>query len=155
MEKATITAQISDSVEFRHHHLTHPTVTPMDCIVHGVNKLTCTLYDAPHIACDNHFFAMKALHQAIQQWTKSQYLRRRIRIIPCFHKRAHDSILYCALCAVPMKTDPQTHLQGWPFQILTPPQYQHHYHPSQINMNQLLDAPGPDSPTPWTSHLQG
>ena len=44
VEKATRGAQISNTVEFRHHHNTHPTVTPMDCIVHGVNTLTCALH---------------------------------------------------------------------------------------------------------------
>ena len=38
--KATCAAQISDTMEFRHHHLTEPTFTPMDRIVRGVNKLT-------------------------------------------------------------------------------------------------------------------
>ena len=145
MAKATRLAQISDTVEFRHHHLTQITVIPMERIFHRVNTLTCALHGAPHIACDNHFFAMKALHQAIQQWTKSQYLRRRIRIIPCFHKRAHDSILYCALCAVPMKTEPKTHLQGWKLQSLMHPQHQHHNHPLQVKMNQLRGAQGPNS----------
>ena len=60
--KATRAAKISDTVDFRHHHLTQPEVTPMDRIFHGVNKLTCTLQDAPHIACDNQLFDIKALH---------------------------------------------------------------------------------------------
>ena len=47
LEKATCAAQISDTVEFRHHHITYPTFTPMDCIVHGVNKLTCALHHTP------------------------------------------------------------------------------------------------------------
>ena len=45
--KSTRAVQISDTVEFRHQHLTQPEVTPMDLIVHGVNTLTCTLKDAP------------------------------------------------------------------------------------------------------------
>ena len=60
--KATRAAQIYDTVEFRHHHLTQPTVTPMDRIVHGVNTLTCALHKAPHIECDNQLFAIEALH---------------------------------------------------------------------------------------------
>ena len=50
VEKATHTAQITDTVKFRHHYLTQPKVTFMDPIVHGVNNLTCDLQDAPHIA---------------------------------------------------------------------------------------------------------
>ena len=71
MKKSTRAAQISDTVEFRHHHLTQPEVTPMDRIVHGVNKLTCALQDASHVACENQMFAINALHQAIQRWTTS------------------------------------------------------------------------------------
>ena len=44
--KATRSVQISDTFEFRHHHLTQPEVTPMDRIFHDVNKLTCALKDA-------------------------------------------------------------------------------------------------------------
>ena len=62
--KSTRTSQISDTVEFRHHHLAQPTVIPMDRIVHGVNKLTCALHNAPHMACDNQLLAIDALHQA-------------------------------------------------------------------------------------------
>ena len=69
--KSTRAAQISDTVEFRHHHLTHPTITTMDRIFHGMNKLTCDLHDAPHIACNNQLFAIEAIHQAIQRWTKT------------------------------------------------------------------------------------
>ena len=38
VETATREAQISDTVEFRHHHLTQPTVTPMDRIDHSVKN---------------------------------------------------------------------------------------------------------------------
>ena len=62
MANATRAVQISDTVELRHHHLTQPEVTPMDRIVHGVNKLACALKYAPQIACDNHLFAINALH---------------------------------------------------------------------------------------------
>ena len=68
---ATCAAQISYTVEFRHHHLTQPIVTPMDGIVRGVNKLTCTLHHAPHITCNNQLLAIDALHQANQKWTKT------------------------------------------------------------------------------------
>ena len=67
--KSTRAAQISDTVEFQRHHLTQPEVTPMDRIVHDMNKLACALQDAPHIACDNQLFAIHALHQVIQRWT--------------------------------------------------------------------------------------
>ena len=65
--KATHAVQISDTVEFRHQHLTQPEVTPMDRIVHDVPPLTCALKDAPQIACDNQLFAIHALQQAVQR----------------------------------------------------------------------------------------
>ena len=43
----------------------------MDRIIHGVNKLTCDLKDAPQITCDNQLFAINALQQAVQRWTTS------------------------------------------------------------------------------------
>ena len=67
--KATRAVQISNTVDLRHQHLTRPEVTPMDCIVHGVNTLTCALRDTPQIACDNHLFAIHALYQSVQRWT--------------------------------------------------------------------------------------
>ena len=58
VSKATKAAQVSDTVEFRHHHLTLPDITPMDHIVHGVTTLTCALQDAPTIACNNKLAAI-------------------------------------------------------------------------------------------------
>ena len=69
--KSTRAVQISDTVDFRHQHLTQPEVTPIDHIVHGVNTLTCALKDAPQIACDNQLFAIYALQQAIHRWSKT------------------------------------------------------------------------------------
>ena len=34
-------------------------------IVHGMTTLTCALYEAPNIACDNQLALIQALHQAI------------------------------------------------------------------------------------------
>ena len=65
--KATRAAQVSETVEFRHHYLTQPTVTPMYRIVNGVTTLTCALHDAPTISYENHLAVIQALHQAIQR----------------------------------------------------------------------------------------
>ena len=64
--KSTLAAQVSNTVEFRHHHLTQPTVTPMYRIFDSVNTPTCALHKAPKIVCNNQLFAIKALHQAVQ-----------------------------------------------------------------------------------------
>ena len=116
--KATRAAQISDTVEFRHHHLTQPEVTPMDRIVHGVNKPTCALQNAPHTACDNQLFAINALHQVIQRWTTSKKMHVQKRPGPHLYTLTANRALSCDLCAVPKKTDPPRHFQGWSFQSL-------------------------------------
>ena len=69
--KYTKADQVSDMVEFRHHHLTLPYITPADRIVNGVTTLTCALRDAPAIACNNHLSVIKALRQAIQRWAQT------------------------------------------------------------------------------------
>ena len=68
VEKATNADQVSDTVEFRHHHLNLPDITPTYRIVHSMIKLTCALNDAPAIACNNQLTAIQALRQAIHRW---------------------------------------------------------------------------------------
>ena len=155
VEKANLAAQIANTGEFRHHRLTQPTVTPVDRIFHGVNTLTCVLHEAPTIAGNNQNFQKRRSTTPSNDGPNLHYLHKRSLIVPRFHTISHNIVPYCALCAVPMKTKPQTYLQGWPLQILTPPRYQHRYHLSQVNMNQLRDAQVPMSPKPWTIHLQG
>ena len=70
LAKATKAAQVSDTVEFIHHHLTLPYITMMDRIVHGVTTLICAFKNAPAIACNNQLVAIQALHQAIQRWAQ-------------------------------------------------------------------------------------
>ena len=67
--KYTKAAQFSDTVEFRHHHLNLPYITPTDHIVHGMTTLMCTLRDALAIACNNQISAIQALRQAIHRWS--------------------------------------------------------------------------------------
>ena len=67
--KAIKEVQVSDTVEFQHHHLTLPDLTPAERIFHDVTTLTCTLHYAPAIACDNQLDEIKGLRQAIQRWS--------------------------------------------------------------------------------------
>ena len=67
--KATKATQILDTIEFRHHRLTLPSLTLEDCITHGINKLTCSLQEAPDIVCDNQLAAVESLRQVFHQWT--------------------------------------------------------------------------------------
>ena len=56
------------------------------------------------------------------------------------------------LCAVPAKTDPPRHFQGWSFQSHRTGQYRPH--PPPVQKNPLHDARNPTY-QPWTGHLQG
>ena len=38
---------VSDTVEFLHKFITYPTITPEDCILHGLNTLSGAIKDAP------------------------------------------------------------------------------------------------------------
>ena len=44
--KGTRATRVSDTLEFRHHHITIPTRTPADHIIHGVEKLTTAINTA-------------------------------------------------------------------------------------------------------------
>jgi len=66
--KDTKSSSISDTLEFRHHHLTLPALTSEDRIAHGLDKLTCALRDAPAIVCDNNLAAIEALKNALGRW---------------------------------------------------------------------------------------
>ena len=70
VSKFTKTAQVSDTVELRHNHLTLPDITLTELIVHGVTTLTCTLCDAPTIECNNKLSEIQSLHQAIHRWAQ-------------------------------------------------------------------------------------
>ena len=68
--KSTEAPQVSDKVEFRHHHLTIPDITLDDRIFHRMTTLTCALRDSPVIACNNQLARIQALCQAIRQWAQ-------------------------------------------------------------------------------------
>ena len=114
--KATCTVQISDTVEFRHLHLSQPEVTPMDRIFHGVNTLTCALKDTPQITCNNHLFAIHALQQAVQCWTTTTTApRAQLRPILRTICRPREDKPPCNLQGWSFQNPPR-HFQGWSFQ---------------------------------------
>ena len=47
--KGTRDTRVSDKLEFRHHHLTIPTRTPADHIIHGVEKHTMAINTTPAV----------------------------------------------------------------------------------------------------------
>ena len=53
--------QVSETLEYSHHYLTQPTLTPEDCVLHGLQTLTCALEDAPTEMCDTQLRAISDL----------------------------------------------------------------------------------------------
>ena len=68
--KGTRATRVSDTLAFRHHHLTIPTRTPADHIIHGVERLTTAIDAAPAVECDNQLAAIQALRQAFHRWLR-------------------------------------------------------------------------------------
>ena len=64
--KATKAEQISDTVEFRHQHITQPTLTSDDRVLHGIKNLTGALKYAPTVACDTQIRAIEELHNVLR-----------------------------------------------------------------------------------------
>ena len=64
----TLAVTISDTVEYRHDHLTLPSVTPADCILHGLQSLTGALADVPTARCDAQLQAISNLREACTKW---------------------------------------------------------------------------------------
>ena len=68
--KDTKDVQLSNTLEYRHHYLTQPTLTPEDHALHGLHTLTCALKDAPIQMCDGKLSTISALHKLFGHWTK-------------------------------------------------------------------------------------
>jgi hypothetical protein len=64
--KATKAEQISDTVEFRHQHITQPTLTSDDRVLYGMKHLTGALKDAPTVACDTQLRAIEELRSVLR-----------------------------------------------------------------------------------------
>ncbi len=65
--------QISDTVEFRHHRLTQPTVTPHDKVIHSITNLTSAIANQPaaQITSTNQLQAIKNLQTVLTSWKQS------------------------------------------------------------------------------------
>ena len=60
---------MSDTLEYCHHYLTQPTLTPKDCFLHGLQTLTCALEDVPTEMCDAQLRDISALRDVFGRWT--------------------------------------------------------------------------------------
>ena len=68
VSKDTKTEMVSDTIEFRHHKLNLPSVTPEDKVLHGVQQLTAALKNTPASKIYAQLQAIKALQDTIDHW---------------------------------------------------------------------------------------
>ena len=59
---------ISDTTEFRHHHITQPSVTPKDRVLHGLQQLTVALQGAPYSRSGDQICALQSLKDTLTNW---------------------------------------------------------------------------------------
>ena len=69
--KDTKAVQISNTLKYRNHYLTQPTPKPEDCVLHGLETLTCALEDALIQMCNGKLRAISTLHELFGKWTKN------------------------------------------------------------------------------------
>ena len=83
----TNSVHLSDTVKFRHHYLTQPTLTYSDKILNGIKTLSCTLTDAPTVTCDTKLRVIIELRDLIQRWADPSQL---ITVPPQPHQKTHS-----------------------------------------------------------------
>ena len=66
--KITRSMMISYTTEFRHHHITQPSVTPKDRVLHGLQRLTAVLQGAPSSQSGDQIRALQYLQDTINDW---------------------------------------------------------------------------------------
>ena len=66
--KDTKSVQMSDTLDYRQHYLTQPTLTPEDCILHDLQTITCALKDAPTEICDAELWDICSLCDVFRRW---------------------------------------------------------------------------------------
>ena len=59
---------ISDTTEFRHHHITQLSVTPEYRVLHGIQQLTAALQGAPYYRSGDLIRAIQSLKDILSNW---------------------------------------------------------------------------------------
>ena len=60
---------ISDTIEFRHQHLTQPSATDEDRVLHGMQQLTSALQKSPSSHSSDQSEAIQPLQNALGKWS--------------------------------------------------------------------------------------
>ena len=66
--KLTISMMISDTTEFRHHHITQLSVTPEDRVLHRLQQLTAAIQGAPYSQSGDQIRALQYLKDTLTNW---------------------------------------------------------------------------------------
>ena len=66
--KLTISMMISNTTEFRHHHITQPSVTSKDRVLHGLQHLTADIQGAPSSQSGDRICALQYLKDTLTDW---------------------------------------------------------------------------------------
>ena len=66
--KLTISLMISNTTDFSHHHITQPSVTPKDRVLHGLQKYTATLQGAPPSQSGDQICYLQYLKDILNDW---------------------------------------------------------------------------------------
>ena len=66
--KLTRCMMISDTTEFRHHHITQPSVTAEDRVLHGLEQLMAAFQGAPYYRPGDQIRALQSLKDTLKNW---------------------------------------------------------------------------------------
>ena len=67
--KLTRSMMISDTTEFRHHHITQPSVTPEDRVLHRLQQLTAAIQGSPYSQSGDQIRALQYLKDTLTNWS--------------------------------------------------------------------------------------
>ena len=83
VSKDNNTDVVSDTIEFRYHKCTLPSVTKEDKVLNGVQQLTAALKNTPASTVDTQLQAIKALQNTIEHWAGDTKAPMETTYLPC------------------------------------------------------------------------
>ena len=95
---------VSDIIEFRHHKLTFPLLTPEYKVLHGVQQLTTAPKNTPSSTVDSQLQYIKALQDTIENWAGNKKAHMATDDIPCRTLSTHKNWAPRVPTATPGKT---------------------------------------------------
>ena len=74
--KDTKAAQVSDTVEFRHHHITQPSLMSDNRVLPGIQNLRGALENSPTVAFDAQLTEIMDLQEVLERWSGEKDVSR-------------------------------------------------------------------------------